>query len=171
MPCKTNSSAMERSLGPLPSWTTRYVLCAVLVIPALISSAPWLAKLFSVGFVAAMTGTTRTSRIIGIELIGQMFVAFIPMKPERVKLQFITQIETGLRREMNMFDWVVFGLMAWLTERVLKWVWPWLSGDYELWVITARDRRMLAWRGNGDDLLRDNLATLTSATGATVRRI
>ena len=118
-----------------------------------------------------MTGTTRTSRIIGIELIGQMFVAFIPMKPERVKLQFITQIETGLRREMNMFDWVVFGLMAWLTERVLKWVWPWLSGDYELWVITARDRRMLAWRGNGDDLLRDNLAMLTSATGATVRRI
>ena len=166
-----NLPIMERSLGLLPSWITRYLLCAVLVLPALLSTAPWPAKLFSLCFVAAMTGTTRTSRIVGAELITQMFVAFVPRKPERVKLKFVMQIETGLRREMNMFDWVLFGIMAWLTERVLKWVWPWLSGDYELWMITARDKRILAWRGNDDTVFQANLAMLTSATGATARRI
>ena len=162
---------MERSLGPLPSWVKRSVWCVVLVIPALLTTAPWPAKLFSLCFVAAMAGTTRTSKIVGPDLIGQMFVAFVPMKPERVKLKFIVEVETGLRREMNMFDWVLFGAMAWITERVLKWVWPWLSGDFELWVITARDKRFLAWRGNGDALFQENLTMLTSATGAKVRRV
>lgn len=93
---------MERSLGPRPSWVVRCVLCVVLVLPALLSTAPWGAKLFSLFFVAVMTGTTRTSRIVGAEFIAQMFVVFVPMKPERVKLNFVMHIETGLRREMNM---------------------------------------------------------------------
>ena len=100
-----------------------------------------------------------------------MFVAFVPLKSERVKLKFVVEVETGLRREMNMFDWVLFGAMAWLTERGLKWIWPWLSGDFELWVITARNKRFLAWRGNGDALFQENLTMLTSATGAKVRRL
>ena len=162
---------MERSLGPLPSWAKRYTLCAVLLIPALISSAPWGAKLFSVCFVIAMAGTTRTSKIVGPELIGQIFVGFIPLKPERVKLKFVVEVETGLRREMNMFDWALFGAMVWITERGLKWIWPWLSGDFELWVITAREKRFLAWRGNGDALFQENLTMLKSATGAKVRRV
>lgn len=167
----SSGGIMERSLGLLPSWSKRCVLCVILVLPAMLTTAPWPAKLFSFGFVAVMTGTTRTSRIVGAELITQMFVAFVPMKPERIKLKFVVQIETALRRDMNMLDWVLFGVMAWFTEKVMKWVWPWLSGDFELWMVTARDKRVLAWRGNGDAVFQDNLATLTSATGAAVRRI
>ena len=161
---------MERPLAPLPNWTLRVVLCAVFAVLPMLSSGPWTVKVFSVAFAAAMTGTTRRSRVIGAEFEAQMFVAFVPLKAERCKLKVVTQIETSLLQETQVIDWVLFAGVTWVTERLMKWVWPWISGDFELWLITAREKRILAWRGNGDTVFQDNLAVLMSATGAEVRR-
>ena len=52
----------------------------------------------------------------------------------------------------------------------MQWPWPWLAGELELFVVTASEKRMLAWRGNSEHEFQANLATLTTTTGTLVRR-
>ena len=86
------------------------------------------------------------------------------------KLKFIVLIEAENRKGVGAIDWMLFMGFNWLMDRIMQWIWPWMAGELELWVVTARDKKLLAWRGNGDAAFQANLATLTSATGATVRR-
>ncbi len=158
---------MDRPLGPLPNWTIRWIVFGVLILPALISSQlSWMAKPFAVAMMAALVGSARDSRVVGTDLKTQLFVAFVPCKPERCKLKFIVQIEAENRKGIGAVDWMFFLGFNWVMDRI----WPWMAGELELWVVTARDRKMLAWRGNGDQAFQANLATLTSATGAAVKR-
>ena len=162
---------MDRTLGPLPNWTKRWIVFGVLILPALFSSkVSWVAKPFAVAMMAALVGSARVSRVSGTELITQLFVAFVPRKPERIKLKFIVLIEAENRKGVGAIDWMLFMGFNWLMDRIMQWIWPWMAGELELWVVTARDKKLLAWRGNGDDAFQANLATLTSATGAAVRR-
>lgn len=162
---------MDRTLGPLPNWTKRWIVFGVLILPALFSSkVSWVAKPFAVAMMAALVGSARVSRVSGTELITQLFVAFVPRKPERVKLKFIVLIEAENRKGGGAIDWMLFMGFNWLMDRLMQWIWPWMAGELELWAVTARDKKLLAWRGNGDDAFQANLATLTSATGAAVRR-
>ena len=119
---------------------------------------------------AALVGSARDSRLVGTDLITQLFVAFVPCKPERCKLKFIVQIEAENRKGIGAVDWIFFLGFNWVMDRIMQWIWPWMAGELELWVVTARDRKMLAWRGNGDAAFQSNLAALTSATGAAVKR-
>ena len=162
---------MDRPLGPLPNWTTRWIVFVVLSLPALISSEiPWLLKPMAVALMAALVGSARASRVEGTELVTQLFVAFVPQKPERCKLKVIVLIEAENRKGIGAVDWILFLGFNWIMDRIMQWIWPWMAGELELWVVTARDKKLLAWRGNGDAAFQANLATLTSATGATVRR-
>lgn len=162
---------MNRPLGPLPNWTTRWIVFGVMSLPALISSAiPWYLKPVALALLAALVGSGRESFVEGTELVSRLFVAFVPMKPERCKLKFIVLIEAENRRGVGAADWILFLGFNWIMDRIMQWIWPWMAGELELWVVTARDKKMLAWRGNGDAAFQANLATLTSATGANVRR-
>ncbi len=162
---------MDRPLGPLPNWKLRWIVFGVLALPALLAPlSAWFWKLLSVAIVAALVGSARESRVSGTDLMTQLFIAFIPKKPERCKLKFIVLVEAENRRGIGAVDWMFFLGFNWVMDRIMQWIWPWMAGELELWVVTARDKKMLAWRGNGDDAFQANLATLTSATGATVRR-
>ena len=162
---------MDRPLGPLPNWTIRWIVFGVLILPALFSpQVSWVAKPFAVALMAALVGSARDSRLVGTDLVTQLFVAFVPCKPERCKLKFIVQIEAENRKGIGAVDWIFFLGFNWVMDRIMQWIWPWMAGELELWVVTARDRKMLAWRGNGDAAFQSNLATLTSATGAAVKR-
>ncbi len=161
---------MDRPLGPLPNWKTRWVVFVVLILPAFLAGGSWGLKLFAIAFVAAMVGTVQEWRVSGTELVSQQFIAFIPLKPKRCKLKFVVEIEVQNRRGLGTVDWLIFGIFILVIDRVMQWVWPWFGGELEMWVVTARDKKMLAWRGNGDAAFQANLATLTSATGANVRR-
>ena len=162
---------MDRPLLPIPSWKTRGVLCGLLVLPALIASIPWTLKLFSLMFIAVMTGTVRDWRVRGAEFRSQLFIAFVPLKPLRLKLAYVVQLETEMRKDVGMLDWILLAGFNWLMDRIMQWIWPWMAGEIELWLVTARDKRVLAWRGNGEESFQANLATLTSATGAPVRPV
>lgn len=164
-------TAIVRPLGPLPNWTKCWIVFAVLSLPALVSfELSWFAKAFGVALMAVLVGSARASRVEGTELVTQLFVAFVPLKPERCKLKFIVQIEAENRKGIGAVDWMFFLGFNWVMDHIMQWIWPWMAGELELWVVTARDKKMLAWRGNGDDAFQANLATLTSATGAAVRR-
>lgn len=162
---------MDRPLGPLPNWKVRWIVFGVLILPALFTpSLSWFSKLFALAMVASLVGSARDSRVIGTELVTQLFIAFIPKKPERCKLKFVVEIEAENRKGAGAVDWIFFMGFNWFMDRIMQWIWPWMAGELELWVVTARDKKMLAWRGNGDVAFQTNLATLTSATGATVKR-
>ena len=161
---------MDRPLGPLPNWTIRWVAFGVLILPAVIARTGWPLKLCAMALVASLVGSARDSRVAGAELVTRLFVGFIPLKPERCKLKFIVQIETENRRDVGAVDLLFFAGIHFVMDRVMQWVWPWMVGELELWVVTARDKRILAWRGNGDEAFQTNLATLMSATGASVKR-
>ncbi len=161
---------MDRPLLPWPLWPLRYVLVVVLSLPAAIAPVGFLSKLLAVAFVTVIVGSVRVTRVSGTDLEAQQFIAFMPFKPDRCKLKFVTEIEAGHRKEPSMTDFLMFGIFNWVMDRIMQWVWPWMAGEYELWVVTAREKRMLAWRGNGDDGFLANLQILTSATGAAVTR-
>ena len=161
---------MDRPLGPLPNWTKRWIVFGVLVLPALFGGIGWGWKLLSFAFVAGLAGSARESRVVGAELITRLTIAFVPLKPQRCKLKFVVQIEADNRQDVGAVDWLLFAGFHFVMDRIMQWIWPWMSGELELWVVTARDKRMLAWRGNGDETFQANLATLTSATGAPVKR-
>lgn len=162
---------MKRPLGPLPNWTRRWIVFGVMSLPALISSAiPWYLKPVALVLLAGLVGSGRESFVEGTDLVTRLFVAFVPLKPERCKLKFIVLIEAENRRGIGAVDWILFMGFNWVMDRIMQWIWPWMAGELELWVVTARDKKMLAWRGNGDVAFQANLATLTSATGANVRR-
>ena len=162
---------MDRPLGPLPNWKRRWIVFVVLSLPALISSqVSWVAKPFALLMVAALVGSARESRVAGTELVSQLFIAFVPRKPQRCKLKFIVLIEAENRKGVGAIDWMFFMGFNWVMDHIMQWIWPWMAGELELWVVTARDKKMLAWRGNGDAAFQANLATLTSATGASVKR-
>jgi len=168
---------MDRPLGPLPNWTKRWVVFAVVVIAGAVllpkhmePGTVWIGGPLAVALVAALVGSARDSRVVGTELVTQLFVAFVPRPPQRLKLKFIVLIEAENRKGIGALDWIVFMGLNWVMDRIMQWIWPWMAGELELWVVTARDKKLLAWRGNGDASFQANLATLTSATGAAVRR-
>ena len=162
---------MDRPLGSLPNWTKRWIVFGLLSLPALISpQIPWLVKPFAVAMMAVLVGSVRVSRVTGTDLVTQQFIAFIPRKPQLCKLKFIVLIEAENRKGAGAVDWMLFMGFNWIMDRIMQWIWPWMAGELELWVVTARDKKFLAWRGNGDADFQANLAILTSATGATMRR-
>lgn len=162
---------MDRPLGPLPNWNQRRVLFVLLSLPALIlPGVSWLLKPLAVAFVACLVGSARESRVVSTELVTQQFVAFVPLQPQRCKLKFIVQIEAENRKSVGAIDWILFLGFNWFMDHIMQWIWPWMAGELELWVVTARERKLLAWRGNGDADFQANLAILTSATGAPVKR-
>ncbi len=164
-------AAIDRPLGPLPNWTTRWIVFVVLSLTVLVLvQIPWILKPLAVATMAALVGTAKASRVTGTELVTQLFVVFVPFKPKRCKLKFIAEIQAENRKNVGAVDWVFFMGFNWFMDRIMQWIWPWKAGELELWVTTARDKRMLAWRGNGNDNFQANLATLTSATGANVKR-
>ena len=166
-----NIGAINRPLGPLPNWTTRWIVFGVLSLPTLIfPQIPWYLKPLAVATMAGLVGCARESYIDGTELVTRIFGAFMPLKPQRCKLKFIVLIEAEDRKGIGAVDWIFFLGFNWVMDHIMQWIWPWMAGELELWVVTARDKKMLAWRGNGDNAFQANLATLTSATGASVKR-
>lgn len=163
---------MDRPLGPLPNWIKRWIIFGILALPALLAGQlPWVLKPFALAVVAVIIGSDRESRVRGTDLVTRQFIAFVPLKPQRCKLKFVVQIEAQNRKNVGAADWLLFLGFNWIMDRIMQWVWPWMAGELELWVVTARDKRMLAWRGNGDGEFQANLATLTSATGAPLKRL
>ena len=168
---------MNRPLGPQVNWPRRWIVFVVIVI---VSTAVlwrrvepgtvWIGGPVALAMIAGFVGSTREGHLTGTELVVQQFIAFVPLKPQRCKLKFVVQVEAQNRKDIGGMDWLLFGGFNWFMDRIMQWSWPWMAGELELWVVTARDRRMLAWRGNGDHAFQNNLATLTSATGASVKR-
>lgn len=168
---------MDRMLGPLPNWKVRWIVFGVVVIAGAVvlwrrvePGTLWIGGPAAIAMVAWIVGSAREARIVGTDLVVQQVIAFVPLQPQRCKLKFVVEVDAQNRKDVGGADWLLFGGFNWFMDRIMQWVWPWMAGELELWVVTARDKRLLAWSGNSDADFQANLATLTSATGASVKR-
>jgi hypothetical protein len=152
------------SLLPEPRIALRLAIWGLVIAAPLTGPSVWHAKLgFSVTM-ALLLGTFPRPQINAKCFRKQWFVAFVPAYLNDARTTDLVRIESGLDDRLE-----AFGELGSLVMRILRlvhfgWIWdwlfPWLGGDYILWLRTASDERILAWQGNGEDNFRKNLEIL-----------
>jgi hypothetical protein len=150
-------------------------VCAILIVPVVLVFAlsrrhslsdAWLACVVPV----LLTGTFRTSAIRGDRFVARFHVGFFPVVTERCNLRAVTSVNAR-------FGWdgpgigtvLLFGptqfLFGWLFEFLI----PALGGPYQIHLITAKGRELVAWRGFVDSHFHKTLDLLAGLTNAEVR--
>jgi hypothetical protein len=161
-------------LVPRPRMWLRVTVLILLIAFAWVGTTSWFSKLV---FCLAMTGLLGTfpRPRISVECFEkQWFVGFVPVYLRRTPLADLVQIETALESRMGWDTGLVLTffvglwnvLMIWFADRLV----PWFGGDYQLWLRTNTDDRVLAWQGNGESYFRRNLEILKDVSGLPVTR-
>jgi hypothetical protein len=149
-------------------------VCAILLVPVVLVfafsrrhslSEAWLACVVPV----LLTGTFRTAAIRGDRFVTHFHVGFFPVVTERCNLRAVTSVNAR-------FGWdgpgigtvLLFGptqfLFGWLFEFLI----PALGGPYQIHLITAKGRELVAWRGFVDSHFHKTLDLLAGLTNAEV---
>jgi hypothetical protein len=155
---------MEVILPPRVQLGRRYCLLAVLLLPVVFvpHMSLWL-RLVACILPVALTGTYRISVLDGDRFKTQLFFMFVPIKTEKCNLPGVIYVETKYNATgLGTFLMFVFGFIFDLLI-------PALGGAYEIWLVTAKGREMVAWQGFNQSLFEENLQLLSSRTGAEVR--
>jgi hypothetical protein len=156
---------MTVDLGPTPRRRVRIGIVGALWLLALISSVGWLTKLAFCLTTVVWFGTWRRYGVTDRSLIQQWTVGFIQLSTIRTshrKFEFVEVVHQG---QVGVWEFVLFGPFSFVYGFISEWLFPWLTGSYQLWLNNSSDERVLAWQGNSQEQFETNLAALQSATG------
>jgi hypothetical protein len=152
------------SLLPEPRMALRLAIWAGVIVFPLTGPSVWHAKLGFTITMALFLGTFPRPQINARCFRKQWFVAFVPAYRSDARTADLVQIESGLDDRLEGFGELGSLVMRIVRLVYLGWLWdwlfPWLGGDYMLWLRTNSDQRILAWQGNGEENFRKNLETL-----------
>jgi hypothetical protein len=162
---------MEIILPPEVKLGPRVITLIILLLPLLlVSGMPWWLRLAGCIVPLAITGTYRISKLNGDKFRTQLVFAFIAFKPVKCNLPGVIYIETRYNAAGGgLAAWMLFGPLGFLMSFVFDLLLPVLGGAYEIWLITAKGREILAWQGLNQHQFETSLALLTARTGAEVR--
>lgn len=155
---------MEVTLQPEIKLPPRYWTLGILLLPILFApSIYWWLRIIACILPLALTGTYRISTVDGDKFRSQLFFMFVPLKPQKCNLPGVVYVETkynstGLGTFLMFFFGFLFDMLI-----------PALGGAYEIWLVTAKGREIVAWQGFDQKHFEENLALLASRTGAEVR--
>ncbi len=158
---------MSTALKPEPQIWLRRILFVVAMIPLLFSSMSWYVKPVAAVMPAFLLGSYRLAYVSEGSLYLQMVVMFLPLRLRRYPLNRIVAIETKWTDAAHAGWFLMFGLY-WLWCRLFDWLVPWMGGSYELWVRSAKGKRVLVWQGNSDEIYQENLELLHGAAGVPI---
>ncbi|MBI5757392.1 MAG: hypothetical protein HZA46_02595 [Planctomycetales bacterium] len=162
---------METALTPKPSLRLRLTVLTIWFVPIGLASLSWEERPLALLVPLLFTGTYRTARIVEDRFEVQLRVLFVPLKPKTCKLQHVGHIATEFKEEgAGWGTLVLFGPLQWVSCWVLDRVLPAFGGPLQLWLVTAKGRELLAWRGFSDEHYEHNLELLKSRTGVGVQR-
>ena len=145
----------------------------VLGFAALTTMLPgeWYAKVWSVAAMTLVVGSFPVARVDDEAFERGMVIAFIPLRNRRWSVGGCRRIEFGHEAD-DEFSTLFFSgsrrlLLGWL------WLWwwffdwaiPWFGGSCSIWLRSQRGKRILAWQGNSERYLQENLDILRKATG------
>lgn len=161
---------MEVMLKPTPNLTPRYWVVGFLMLPLLISPTPWWLKLIGAIVPIVLSGTYRISTIEGDKFRTQLFLGFVPLKPQKCNLPAVLYIETKYNALGAGFGTLLLlGPLQYVFSTIFDMLIPALGGAYEIWLITAKGREIVAWQGFNQKLFEENVELLTSRSGAELR--
>ena len=162
---------MEVILKPETNLRSRYWVLGVLLLPILfVPHLAWWLRILACVVPVMLTGTYRISAITGDKFRSQLFISFIPMKPDKCNLPGVVYIETKYNSTGFVGDALpVIVPIRFIFVTIFDMLMPALGGAYEIWLITAKGREIVAWQGFDQKLFEENLALLTSRSGAEVR--
>jgi len=144
----------------------RVVVLVVLLIPVAFASRLSVPeRLLSCFVPLILTGTYRTSTIRDDRLATRFCFAFYPVVSSRCKLQSVTAINVKYGYVgSGMGTFLLFGV-----GRVFDYLIPAVGGPYQIHLVTAKGRELVAWTGFDDAKFQSNLQLLTGLTRAEVR--
>jgi len=162
---------MERELLPATDLRIRLIALGVLLVP--IPFIPginlWIG-LLCCGLPLIFTGTYRRARIVETTFVAQFHFAFIPFPVQKCKLAVVGFVETIYGgSQPGLWTFILFGPLQFIMGWIFDYLIPALGGPYEIWLITAKGREILAWQGHNQQHFEANLELLQSQTGAEIR--
>jgi hypothetical protein len=162
---------MERELLPVTNLRIRLVLLAIFLAPIpFIPDVSLLIRFLACGLPLIFTGTYRRSRIVETKFETQFRFAFIPFPVQRCKLATVGHLEAsyGTARP-GIWTFIMFGPLQLIFGWMFDYLIPSLGGPYELWLVTAKGREIIAWQGHNQAYFDANLELLQNQTGAEIR--
>ncbi len=149
----------------------RLAILAVLLLPILLmKDTPWLVRALACILPVIMTGTFHTAKIDGRRFHSRFYFGYVPLQSRRCQFDTVTSIDarygwTG----PSWMTYILFGPVQWLFGCLFESLIPALGGAYQLHLVTAKGREVLAWRGHSERKFQQKLALLKSRTHAEVR--
>lgn len=162
---------MQRELVPSTNVRIRLVFLGLLLAPIpFIPGVSWLIRVLACGLPLIFTGTYRVSRIIETTFQTRFYFAFIPFPLKKCKLATVGYIETtyGSSRP-GIWTFILFGPLQFIMGWIFDYLIPSLGGPYEIWLITAKGREIIAWQGHNQQYFDANLELLQNQTGVEIR--
>jgi hypothetical protein len=96
---------------------------------------------------------------------------FVPLNPQSCRLSHVGHIATEFKEEgAGWGTLILFGPLQWAMCWVLDWLVPAFGGPMQIWLVTAKGREVLAWRGFNERHYHHNLELLQNNVGAETRR-
>jgi hypothetical protein len=149
----------------------RIVVLVLMLLPIVFASRLSLPERLMSCFVPLLlTGTYRTSTIRGDWFTTCFHLAFFPVASQRCNLRGVSFINVKYGREGSGLGTVLlFGPGQAVLGRILDFLIPSFGGPYQIHLVTAKGRELVAWQGFADAQFRSKLDLLTRVTNAEVR--
>jgi hypothetical protein len=156
-------------LGARPR--VRIVVLILMLVPVVFASHFSLLERLAACFVPLMlTGTFRTSRIRGDRFTTRIHVAFLPVVSQRCNLRGVTFVDAKYGRiGSGVGTFLLFGPMQVIFGRVFDFLMPSIGGPYQIHLVTANGRELVAWQGFAEQQFRSMLDLLVGITKAELR--
>jgi phage FluMu protein Com len=170
-------SADEEIIPAKPLMTARpavrVVVLIVLLIPVFLASRfSMLERLMSCFVPLMLTGTYRISTIRGGKFATRFYLAFYPVVTGRCKLQSVVALNVKYGHVgSGMGTLLLLGPAQMFFGRIFDFLMPAIGGPYQIHLVTAKGRELVAWQGFSDSKFESTLNMLIRMTNAEVRSV
>jgi phage FluMu protein Com len=170
-------SADEEIIPAKPLMTARpavrVVVLIVLLIPVFVASRfSMLERLMSCFVPLMLTGTFRISTVRGGKFATRFYLAFYPVVTGRCKLQSVVALNVKYGHVgSGMGTLLLLGPVQMFFGRIFDVLMPAIGGPYQIHLVTAKGRELVAWQGFSDSKFESTLDTLIRMTNAEVRSV
>jgi hypothetical protein len=149
----------------------RIVVLVLLLVPVVFASSRALPqRLLACIVPLIVTGTYRTSKIRGDRFTTRFHLAFVPVTSHRCNLRGVTFINAKYGHEGSGWGTVVlFGPLQAIFGRLFDFLMPSIGGPYQIHLVTAKGRELVAWQGHAEPQFRSMLDLLLGLTHAELR--
>jgi hypothetical protein len=149
----------------------RIVVLVLLLVPVALASGRGLPQRLMACIVPLIvTGTYRTSKVRGDRFTTRFHFAFVPVTSHRCNLRGVTFINAKYGHEGSGWGTVVlFGPLQALVGRLFDFLMPSIGGPYQIHLVTAKGRELVAWQGHAEPQFRSMLDLLLGLTHAELR--